>query len=225
MPNARKTCCSFRSYPSRHFQAIAWVGNDSKQGTWVPYDLKPKDVERRFLTCEQLLQRQKMKGFLHRIVTVHEKLIHYSNPKRKKSRGLPSHASTSSARPNIHAAKVMLCIWWVQVVVIDYELLKPNEIITGERYQTQMMRLSRVLHEKRRQYEQRHEKVILQHDNARPHVAKPVKTFLETLKWEVLPHPPYSLDIAPSDYYLFRSMAHGLADLQINSYEDLFESL
>ncbi|EFN71404.1 hypothetical protein EAG_08946, partial [Camponotus floridanus] len=26
------------------------------------------------------------------------------------------------------------------------------------------------------------EKVILQHDNARPHVAKPVKTYLETLK-------------------------------------------
>ena len=36
------------------------------------------------------------------------------------------------------------------------------------------------LREKRPQYEQRHEKVILQHDNARPHVAKPVKTYLET---------------------------------------------
>ncbi|KAG5320381.1 MOS1T transposase, partial [Pseudoatta argentina] len=35
------------------------------------------------------------------------------------------------------------------------------------------------------------------------HVAKPVKTYLETLKWEVLPHPPYSPDIAPSDFHLF----------------------
>lgn len=25
-------------------------------------------------------------------------------------------------------------------------------------------------------------------------------SYLETLKWEVLPHPPYSPDIAPSDY-------------------------
>ena len=40
------------------------------------------------------------------------------------------------------------------------------------------------------------------------------------LKWEVLPHPPYSSDIVPSDYYLFRSMAHGLADQQFRSYED-----
>ena len=88
------------------------------------------------------------------------------------------HASTSSVRLNIHAAKIMLCIWWAQVGVIYYELLKPNETITEERYRTQLMRLSRTLHEKRPQYEQRHEKVILHNDNARPHVAKPVKTTL-----------------------------------------------
>ena len=63
--------------------------------------------------------------------------------------------------------------------------------------------------------------MILQHDNARPHVAKLVRTYLETLKWEVPLHPPYSPDIAPSDYYLLRSMAHGLADQQFRSYEDI----
>ncbi|KAG5317141.1 MOS1T transposase, partial [Pseudoatta argentina] len=67
----------------------------------------------------------------------------------------------------------------------------------------QLMRLSRALKEKRPLYAQRHDKVILLHDNARPRVAKPVKTYLETLKWEVLPHPPYSPDIAPSDFHLF----------------------
>jgi len=51
-----------------------------------------------------------------------------------------------------------------------------------------LMRLSRALKDKRPQYNERHDKVILQHDNARPHVAKVVKTYLETLKWEVLPH-------------------------------------
>ena len=47
----------------------------------------------------------------------------------------------------------------------------------------------------------------------------------ETLKWEVLPHSPYSPDIAPSNYYLFRSMAHGLADQQFRSYEDIEKCL
>jgi len=42
-------------------------------------------------------------------------------------------------------------------------------------------------------------KVILLHDNARSHVAKVIKKYLETFKWDVLSHPPYSLDIVPSD--------------------------
>ena len=37
--------------------------------------------------------------------------------------------------------------------VIYYDLLKPNETITGERYRTQLMRLNRALREKRQQYE------------------------------------------------------------------------
>ncbi|KAG5319660.1 MOS1T transposase, partial [Pseudoatta argentina] len=115
-----------------------------KQGHWVPYELKPRDVERRFGTCELLLQR-------HRIVTGDEKWIHYDNPKRRKSWGKP-----------------------------------------GPQNQTTL----------------------------RPHVAKPEKAYLETLKWEVLPHPLYSPDIAPSDFHLFRSMAHGLADRRFHSYEE-----
>ncbi|GFU40774.1 mariner Mos1 transposase [Trichonephila clavipes] len=83
---------------------------------------------------------------------------------------------------NIHGSKVMLIIWWDQLGVVYYELLKPTETITGDRYRTQLMRLSRALKDKRPQYNERHDKVILQHDNARPHVAKVVKTNLEMLK-------------------------------------------
>ena len=79
-----------------------------------------------------------------------------------------------------------------------------NEAITGERYRVQLMRLNGLLDEKGPQGEQRHEKKILQHDNTWAHVAKPVKIYLERLKWEVLPRFPYSPDIAASDCYLFR---------------------
>ncbi|KAG5319591.1 MOS1T transposase, partial [Pseudoatta argentina] len=41
-----------------------------------------------------------------------------------------------------------------------------------------------------------------------------------TLGAKVLPHPSYSPDIAPSDFHLFRSMAHGLADRRFHSYEE-----
>ena len=101
----------------------------------------------------------------------------------------------------------MLCIWWDQLGVVYYELLKSNETIIGALYRTQLMRLSRALKEKRAHYYSRHDKIILLHDNARPNVAAPVKTYLETLKWEVPSHPPYSPDIVPSKYHLFRSMS------------------
>ena len=60
------------------------MGMIQKQVNWVLYKLKPKDVERRFFTCEQLIQRQQRKDFLHRIVTGDEKWIFYDNPKKKK---------------------------------------------------------------------------------------------------------------------------------------------
>ncbi|GBP05810.1 Mariner Mos1 transposase [Eumeta japonica] len=114
----------------------------------------------------------------------------------------------------------MLCIWWDQLGVIYYELLNPSETITGTLYRTQLMRLSRVLKEKRPQYYSRYDKIILLQDNALPCVAAPVKNYLKTLDWEVLPHPPYSTDIAPSDYHLFLSMAHALSEQRFTSYED-----
>jgi len=166
-----------------------------------------------------LLARHKRKGFLHRIVTGDEKWIHYDNPKKRKSWGPPGYASTSTVKPNIHEKKLMLCIWWVyQLGVMYYELLKPNETITGALYRTQLIEPS--TQGKTRLHYSRQDKIILLHDNARLHVAVPIKTYLETLKWEVLPHPPYSPDIAPSDYHLFRSMTHGLSEQHFTSYED-----
>jgi len=145
----------------------------------------------------------------------------FDNAKRRKSWGLPDHAFKSTAKPNIHSSKVMLCIRWEQLGVVYYKLLKSFETITGDPYRKQLMRLSRALKDKRQEYNERNNKVILQHDNARPHVSKSIKTYLEMLKWEVLSHPPYSSDIAPSDYHLFRSMAHGPADQRLRFYEQV----
>ena len=58
-------------------------------------------------------------------------------------------------------------------------------------------------------------------DGLLPSVQLMCRTYLQTLKWEVLLHTPYSPDISPSDYYSFRSMAHGLSDQQFRSYEDI----
>jgi len=119
-----------------------------KQGNWVPYELKPRGVERRFFTCEQLIQRQQRKGFLHWIVTGDEKWIFYDNPKKKKYYAKPVNrypSTSTSTRPNIHDSKLMLCIWWDQKGLVYYELLKPGDSIMDDRYRLQLIRLNRAL--------------------------------------------------------------------------------
>ncbi len=42
------------------------------------------------------------------------------------------------------------------------------------------------------------------------HNAKVTQEKIRELQWELLPHPVYSPDLAPSDYYLFRSLQNYL---------------
>ncbi|GFY30962.1 uncharacterized protein TNCV_1629351 [Trichonephila clavipes] len=46
--------------------------------------------------------------------------------------------------------------------------------------------------------------VLLLHDNARPHTSRKTRELIESFGWEVLDHAPYSPDLAPSDFNLFR---------------------
>lgn len=147
---------------------------------------------------------------MHRIITGDEKWIYFDNPKRKRSWTNPEKAKKLTLKPNIHGKKLLLCIWWDQKGILYYELLKPGETVTAARYKEQLINLNQEVATKRPEWTKRHELPILLHDNARPHVAESVKNTIKDLKWEILPHPPYSPDIAPSDYHLFRSMAHGL---------------
>jgi histone-lysine N-methyltransferase SETMAR len=46
--------------------------------------------------------------------------------------------------------------------------------------------------------------VILHYDNPPAHTSHPVSSTIHNLKkYELLRHPPYSPDLAPSDYFLF----------------------
>jgi len=66
------------------------MGMIQKRGNW-----EPRYIERRLFACEQLLERQRRKGFLYRIVTEAEKWVHYDNPKRIKWE-LPDHIDSQT---------------------------------------------------------------------------------------------------------------------------------
>ncbi|UYV82868.1 hypothetical protein LAZ67_22001158 [Cordylochernes scorpioides] len=191
-----------------------------KLSRWVPHELSERQQERRLVTCEGLLARHEKKSFLHRIETSDKKWIHFSNPTGQKSWGLPGQFLKQTPRPNRSEKKAMLCIWWVQTGVVYFELLKPGETVNTwytSRYEQQMQSLREALNEKRPEWREKHNKLILQHDNAPAQNATVVKNTIKDLGWELLPHPPYSPDLAPSDYHLFTSLGHALKNQEFSN--------
>ena len=52
--------------------------------------------------------------------------------------------------------------------------------------------------------------VLLLHYNARTHTAHLTVNTIRQLNWEVLEHPAYSSDLAPSDFHLFGPLKNAL---------------
>ncbi|UYV73335.1 hypothetical protein LAZ67_10002767 [Cordylochernes scorpioides] len=172
------------------------------------------------LRLNSLRMTQKLsrwKSFLHRIVTSDEKWIHFSNSTRQKSWGLPGQFPKQTPRPNRFGKKAMLCIWWDQTGVVYFELLKPGKMVNTSRYEQQMHSLREALNEKRPEWREKHNNLILQHDNAPAHNATVVKNTIKDLSWELLPHPLYSPDLAPSNYHLFTSLGHALKNQEFSN--------
>ena len=92
--------------------------------------------------------------------------------------------------------------------MLCWELLPPDTTITAEIYCNQLENLRAVVAKRRPEYD----KIYFFHDNARPHVAKSTRNKLLEFNWKLIPHPPYSLDLAPTDYDLFRSLSNSLRD-------------
>lgn len=120
------------------------------------------------------------------------------------------------AKAGLHPTKVLLSVWWDCKGIIFFELLPSGETITANKYCEQLIKLDAKIQEKRPILANRKD-ILFLHDNARPHVAKQTLQKLKELKWEILQHPPYSPDLAPSDFHLFRSLQNDLNGKNFNS--------
>jgi histone-lysine N-methyltransferase SETMAR len=64
-------------------------------------------------------------------------------------------------------------------------------------------------------------KALLRHNNARPHTSLHTQETITKFQWTVLPHPPYSPDLAPSDYHLFSPLKNAIRGNKFEDDEDV----
>jgi histone-lysine N-methyltransferase SETMAR len=62
--------------------------------------------------------------------------------------------------------------------------------------------------------------VLLQHDNARPHIARSTVATIQDLS-EWLLHPPYSPDLAPSDFHVCGPLKEAMGGKSFRSDEEM----
>ena len=199
----------------RHLKKLGYV---SKLDTWVPHLFTERNKLDRMNVAISLLARHNEESFLDRLVTGDEKWILYNNVQRKRTWKKAGEGAAPVAKAGLHPLKVLLCVWWDCRGIIHFEFLERGETITAAKYCEQLIRLDAAIREKRPALANRRG-IIFHHDNARPHVAQQTLLKLQELQWEILQHPAYSPDIAPSDYHLFRSLQNSLSGANLRSEE------
>ncbi|KAB0366683.1 hypothetical protein FD754_010839, partial [Muntiacus muntjak] len=110
---------------------------------------------------------------------------------------------------------VMVAVWWSAAGLIHYSFLNPTEITISEKYAQQTDEI----------------KGPMLHDSARPDVAqsmlqklKRASLVLQGLRFQtpnaVLPHPPYSPDLLPTDYQFFMHLDNFLQGKCFHNQQD-----
>ena len=110
-------------------------------------------------------------------------------------------------------------VFWDAEGILLVDILPNGQTINADRYISTLKKLKHALRRKRPALSD--DQVLLLHDNARPHTAHRTQAAIQKLGWTVLPHPPYSPDLAPSDFHLFGKLKESLRGNHYASIDDV----
>ena len=117
------------------------------------------------------------------------------------------------------AGKVMATVFWDAQGIIMLDFLAKKSTITGAYYANLFDQLRTAIREKHR--EKLSKGILLQQDNVRVHTCKIAMDAVERNGYELIPHPAYSPDLAPSDYFLFPNLKKDIRGRHFRSKEEV----
>ena len=204
------------------------AGKQYLQNVWVPHVLNQDQKARRVDCCTRLLHQHQENNFLHQLITVDETWVYWENEGTFNNRTWRASGDAPETVPsrNISSRKHLATIFWDSKGVILMEVLPRNQNMTAEKYCQQLDNLVPAIRDKRRRLLGNgfHNIHFLQ-DNARPHTAALTKEKLNSIGFLVLEHPPYSPDLAPSDFYLFSPLKRYLSGRTFDNEEEVSYAL
>ena len=117
-------------------------------------------------------------------------------------------------------------IFWDVKGISLCDVLAQGKNINAELCHTQLDKLVDAIQQKRRRLRgNSFENFHFLQDNPRPHTARLTQSKLAEIGFTVLPHPPYSPDLSPSDYYLFSPVKNSLHGKTYHSAEEANDDL
>ena len=102
--------------------------------------------------------------------------------------------------------------------ILHEEFVPPGQRVNHAFYKDVLERLRKRVQRVRRDIA---DDWVLQHDNAPAHTVLSIREFLAKKNIPVLPHPPYSPDLAPCDFYLFPKLKWKLKGHHFGTMENI----
>uniref|UniRef100_H2ZZ49 Mos1 transposase HTH domain-containing protein n=1 Tax=Latimeria chalumnae TaxID=7897 RepID=H2ZZ49_LATCH len=195
------------------------LGMSKVSGRWVPRNLSAQDQHQQLESSCKIFYADQA-NFPACVVTGDETWIHHWDPETKQESMQWKHQASPTPK-KLHsqplANKVMASILWdaKDVLLTDY---MPHTRMTDEYYATLMQKFRQAIKEKSKG-------VLLLHNNAPVHKARVALAATHECGFEQLDHPPYSPDLAPSNYYLFQHLKAYLRGKRFSNDEELMEAI
>ncbi|KAL4090659.1 hypothetical protein QTP88_025453 [Uroleucon formosanum] len=190
---------------------------------FVPRLLTLEQKENRLTICQDLKNRSIDPNFIKNIVTGDETWVYGYDPETKaqssqwKTKFSPRPKKARQVRSSV---KTMLIVFFDIEGIVHYEFVPHGQTVNQVFYKDVLMRLREKIRKKRPE-KWRTETWFLHHDNAPAHSALSIREFLADKKIPVVPHPPYSPDLAPCDFFLFPKLKFALKGQRFQDVEEI----
>ena len=208
-------------------EIVQKLGYRKVSARWVPKQLTDVHKEQRRVMSAQLLDRFRFRhAELENVITGDETWVHHVTPETKRDSMTWKHAGSPVARKfkvQNSARKMMATVFWDSKGVLLVHFTPHGETVNAANYCETLNLLREAIRRKRPS--RLRQGVLLQHDDATPHTAHLTRGWLEKYGWEILPHPPHSPDLAPSDFHLFGNLMRRLSGCRFENDEGVADEV